>query len=121
LKHLPLDCATVTLEEGLSVWLALVGTVVLFFFIFPQYQLHRVMVLSKAEKIRTFSQHIESALDNAIKDPTAEQIEYIKDLLELKDMLQKIPEWPFDTKSLVGVISTTLLPILLTIVQRALA
>jgi hypothetical protein len=99
-------------------WLTFAGCVVVAFFIFPQYRLHIAMSNAKANKIRTFSKTLSIELDKAIKHPTSDQIAYVKEAFEIYQHLIEMPEWPFNTRSFLSLLSAVIIPILLSIIQQ---
>jgi hypothetical protein len=102
-------------------WLTLAGCIVIAFFVFPQYRLHVAMSNAKANKIRTFTTSLSKALDDAIKKPTSEQIAYVKELFEIYQYLIQMPEWPFNTRNFISLLSAVILPILLSIIQQVIS
>jgi hypothetical protein len=110
-------------EMGMMVegWLIFAGIVVIAFFIFPQYRIHIAMKNAKADKIRIFSSHISETLENAISNPSSEKIAYVKELFELYKYLLDMPEWPFNTKSFISLVTVIVIPVLLSIVQHLIS
>lgn len=102
-------------------WLTFAGCIVVAFFIFPQYRLHTAMANTKANKIRVFVRNLSNALEKAIKDPTSEQIAYVKELFEIYRHLIEMPEWPFNARNFLSLLSAVIIPILLSIVQLFIA
>lgn len=102
-------------------WLTLAGCIVVAFFIFPQYRLHIAMSIAKANKIRTFATSLSKALDTAIRKPTSDQVAYVKELFEIYQHLIQMPEWPFNARNLISLLSAVILPILLSILQQVLS
>lgn len=44
----------------------------------------------------------------------------VKELLELETRVKGINSWPFDMKNLAGVLSAVILPLLLTVIDKAI-
>lgn len=99
-------------------WLTFAGLVVVGFFIFPQYRLHIAMSNAKANKLRTFSTTLSKALDKAIQHPTSDQIAYVKELFGIYQCLIEMPEWPFNARSFLSLLSAVVFPILLSVIQQ---
>ena len=99
-------------------WLTFGGCIVVAFFIFPQYRLHIAMSNAKANKIRTFATTLSKELDKAIKHPTSDQIAYVKQLFEIYQHLTEMPEWPFNARSFLSLLSVVIIPILLSVIQQ---
>jgi hypothetical protein len=98
-------------------WLIVAGCIVVIFFLFPQYRIHIAMVNAKANKIRAYSPHLSYALEKAISEPSSGQVAYVKELFELYKYLTEMPEWPFNTRVFITLISAVIIPIILSIVQ----
>lgn len=98
-------------------WLILGGCIVIAFFVFPQYRLHVAMSNAKANKIRTFTATLSKELDKAITQPTSKQTAYVKELFEIYRHLIEMPEWPFNARSVLSLLSAVIIPILLSVIQ----
>ncbi|MBS1682240.1 MAG: hypothetical protein JST48_11055 [Bacteroidetes bacterium] len=99
------------------VWLSIGALMIFGFFILPQLGIHRIMSNEKSQRMRTFSHHLEEAMDKSLKDPTSENMQRLRELFELQQHLSNMNEWPFDANSLWQLISALLIPIALTLLE----
>lgn len=104
----------------LIAWLSFASLVLILFFVIPQYSIHMAMTNAKVQKIRTFSNHLSEAIETCIECPTSDKVERVKELFEIYDHLLQMPEWPFNLRSLVSIISAVILPVILSVVQKLL-
>jgi hypothetical protein len=98
-------------------WLAFGAVIVLAFFIVPQYGIHVAMVRAKHEKLHVLAAYLSSTFEEVISNPKPERTEHVEKLVELHSYLNKMPEWPFDTKVFASVISAIILPVGLAVLQ----
>jgi hypothetical protein len=98
-------------------WSAATGVAILLGFVMPQIGIHRLMVKAKHEKLRIVTRHIETATDNALSEPSAENLGRLKDLYEIQKRLIDMSEWPFNWKALWQLITAVFVPLMLHFVQ----
>ncbi len=51
------------------------------------------------------------------KDPTPDNVKKLKEMNEFSSLILKIPSWPFDTKSLLSVLGTIVIPVIIILIQ----
>lgn len=121
LTFVPLVVAAIIspLMEDLSilVWLG-AGTVAIFgFFLLPQIGIHRIMAYEKQQRLLSFSAHLEEAMERSLKEPTAENMQRLKDYFELQEHLKNMHEWPFNVSTLWQLITALFIPVILAILE----
>ncbi len=99
------------------VWLGLAALLIFGFFLLPQMGIHRVMVNEKTNRMSTFTHHLEEAMDRTLKDPSAENMQRLKELFEVQNHLKGMNEWPFDFNSIWQLITALIIPIVLAAVE----
>ena len=93
------------------------GLFVIGYFIFPQIKIHDLMSKYKYKRIREFSKHLDSALEEVMNQPSRAKLEHVRELFEVQKELNGMSEWPFDTKFLLTLISVIIIPILIVLIQ----
>jgi hypothetical protein len=121
LTFVPLVVAAIMspLMEDLTilVWLG-AGTLAIFgFFLLPQIGIHRIMAYEKQQRLLSFSAHLEDAMERSLKDPTAENMQRLKDYFELQEHLKNMHEWPFNVSTLWQLITALFIPVILAILE----
>jgi hypothetical protein len=121
LTFIPLVVAAILspLIEDLSIliWLG-AGTAAIFgFFLFPQIGIHRIMAFEKQQRLFSFSNHLEDAMERSLKEPTSENMQRLKELFELQSHLKNMNEWPFDMQTIWQLITALLIPVVLAILE----
>jgi hypothetical protein len=96
------------------------GFFVLFFFIFPQAKIHRIMMKVKHQKLRNFSIYLEEALEKVTEDPSRENLLKVKELFDIQHSLSQMGEWPFDTKLFFTILTGIAVPIIAALIQLIL-
>jgi hypothetical protein len=107
------------LMEDLSIliWLG-TGTLAIFcFFLLPQVGVHRIMAYEKQQRLLSFANHLEDAMERSLKEPTSENMQRLKELFELQAHLRDMNEWPFNVNTLWQLITALLIPVILTMLE----
>jgi hypothetical protein len=121
LTFIPLVVAAILspLIEDLSIliWLG-AGTAAIFgFFLFPQIGIHHIMAFEKRQRLFSFSNHLEDAMERSLKEPTSENMQRLKELFELQSHLKNMNEWPFDMQTIWQLITALLIPVVLAMLE----
>lgn len=95
------------------IWLGLAALFIFSFFILPQVGIHRIMRNEKTHRMYSFTRHLEAALDKTLNDPSAENMQHLKELFEVQNHLKGMHEWPFDFNSVWQLLTALIIPILL--------
>lgn len=95
------------------IWLGLAALLIFGFFILPQVGIHRIMRNEKTNRMFSFTRHLEAALDKTLIDPSAENMQHLKELFEVQNHLKGMHEWPFDFNSVWQLLTVLIIPILL--------
>ncbi|MBS1553337.1 MAG: hypothetical protein JSU09_00300 [Bacteroidetes bacterium] len=99
------------------IWVG-VGTVLIFcFFLLPQLGIHRIMALEKRQQLVSFSNHLEDALSKSMINPSAENMQRLKEMFELQSYLKSLNDWPFNVSAFWQLVSALLIPLLLVVLQ----
>lgn len=93
------------------IWIVLGGIIVLSIFILPQFKLHKSMIREKNKMIQDFAKHIEQATIRTIQDPSEDNIKHFEKLYAVQARLNAMSEWPFDSKALITLLTTVVIPI----------
>jgi hypothetical protein len=98
-------------------WLAIAVLAVLAFFIIPQYGVHKIMAKEKEQRIEAFAGHLETAMEESLRNPDQANMQKLRQLFELQHHLTQMNEWPFNYNALWQLITALLIPILLAVVD----
>lgn len=98
-------------------WLGVAGLLIFAFFLLPQVGIHRVMVNEKTNRMAGFTKHLEETMDQTLKDPSAENMQRLKELFEVQNHLKGMNEWPFDLTSIWQLLTALIIPIILAAVE----
>ncbi len=99
------------------IWLVLAAVLIFSFFLLPQVGVHRVMASEKTNRMASFMDHLEATMDSTLKDPSAENIQRLKELFELQNHLKAMNEWPFDLNSIWQLVTALIIPIILAAIE----
>lgn len=95
----------------------LFGAVVIFFFVFPQNKIHKIMSKVKHLKLRKFSIYLEESLESVTKDPSRRNVQKVRELFEIQRSLNGMGEWPFDTRLLIIILTGVAIPLIIGLLQ----
>lgn len=99
------------------IWLGVAAILIFAFFLLPQVGIHRVMVNEKTNRMAGFTQHLEETMDRTLKDPSAENMQRLKELFEVQNHLKGMNEWPFDLTSIWQLLTALIIPIILAAIE----
>jgi hypothetical protein len=75
------------------------------------------MVNEKTNRMSNFTHHLEGAIDRTLKDPSAENMQRLKELFEVQNHLKGMNEWPFDLTSIWQLLTALIIPIILAAIE----
>ncbi len=99
------------------IWLGVAAFLIFAFFLLPQVGIHRVMVNEKTNRMAGFTKHLEETMDRTLKDPSAENMQRLKELFEVQNHLKGMNEWPFDLTSIWQLLTALIIPIILAAIE----
>lgn len=102
----------------LVVWFALFGISILFYLFWPLYNIHKAMIREKDRKLNLISGELNALLGNSRLEQ--ENIQKIRNLLEIRGHLEQTNTWPFDMNKAVGILSALVIPLASILIDRAM-
>ena len=94
----------------------LFSLVIVAMFIVPQYNLHKLMVREKNNKMKGLGKKLDEALAAATAESaSSEHVRLANDILQLRKGLSEASEWPCEFKSLAMVLGSVLIPVLMAV------
>jgi len=99
------------------IWLGVAALLIFGFFLLPQIGIHRVMLHEKTNRMSSFTHHLEEAMDRTLKNPSAENMQRLKELFEVQNHLKGMNEWPFDFNSVWQLLTALIIPIILAAIE----
>lgn len=92
----------------------------MFVFVGPQWYIHRVMLSEKRERVRKFNGHFEEIVARIEQSPTEQNFRTFESLLNFRNKLTQMPEWPFNIQMFLGILGAIIIPILILILELLL-
>jgi len=94
------------------------GVILIFgFFLLPQVGVHRIMAFEKRQRLMSFTNHLEEAMEKSLREPTSENMQRLKELFDLQAHLKQMNEWPFNTNTLWQLITALLIPVVVALLE----
>lgn len=92
----------------------------LVWFFAVQWNIHRMMTEKKRSRLQNITTRLDAALKQpltAIDDGTMDRVRHLR---WLYDQIDDLPEWPFDTRTVMQVFTSSIVPIVVAILQLVL-
>jgi hypothetical protein len=99
------------------IWLGIAALLIFGFFLLPQVGIHQVMATEKTNRMAGFANHLEEAMERTLKDPSAENMQRLKELFEVQNHLKAMNDWPFDLNSVWQLLTALIIPIMLAAIE----
>ena len=94
------------------------GTFIILYFILPQINIHKTLVTIKRTRLKVLVQQIDHTFDNVAAEPTPENINQLRDLFHLQDIVNGKRSWSFGIGELLMLIGSVLIPLLLFVIEH---
>lgn len=101
----------------IAFWLIAISLLVIVYFLAPLLLVRNRISALKHEKISQFSARLEEAFREVTTDPTSESVEQLAVLLEIKEHLLRLNEWPFDSGAAISLVTATIIPIIAILIE----
>jgi hypothetical protein len=98
-------------------WLASGILLIFGFFLLPQVGVHRIMAFEKRQRLMSFTNHLEEAMERSLREPTSENMQRLRELFDLQAHLKGMNEWPFNTNTLWQLITALLIPVVVAVLE----
>jgi len=98
-------------------WLGAAAVMIFGFFLLPQVGIHRVMVREKSNRMEGFSKHLEEAMETTLQQPSAENMQRLRELFEVQNHLRSMNEWPFNLTSVWQLLTALVIPVMVAIAE----
>lgn len=100
-----------SLDSIIFIWLSVIGLFVALILPTAFFGLHNTMKKAKRDALVKFAEHLEKATRKVLENPTKENLEIIQAMFQFRKELENLPEWPFDFKTVITLVSTVLFPV----------
>lgn len=97
------------------------GTFIILYFILPQLNIHKTLVTIKRTRLKALVQRIDDTFDNVASKPTVDNINQLRDLFHLQDIVNGRRTWSFGIGELTMLIGSVLIPLLLFVIEHFLS
>ena len=75
------------------------------------------MANEKQQRLVSFASHLEDAMERSLKEPTPENMQRLKDYLELQAHLRNMNEWPFNVSTVWQLVTALFIPVILAMLE----
>jgi hypothetical protein len=96
------------------------GVFIVLYFVLPQLNIHKTLVTIKRTRLKVLVQQIDRTFDTVTTEPSAENINQLRDLFQLQGIVNGKRSWSFGTGELLILIGSVLTPLLLFLLNHFL-
>lgn len=95
-----------------------VGAMLIFsFFIFPQFGVHKIMAAEKKRSLIMLAEPLDTAIRQSLKDPTTENTNRLKELIDLQASIRGMNDWPFNINTMWQLVTALMIPLILAVLE----
>ena len=93
------------------------GAFIILYFIVPQINIHKTLVGVKHQRLKALVEQLDHTFDLVASEPSPENINRLRDLFQLQDIVNGKRSWAFGMGELLMLIGSVLVPLLLFMVD----
>jgi hypothetical protein len=98
-------------------WYVFFGLLLIFYFVLPQYGIHRMIVDTKRQKVKTFSSKLRTVAERAFADPVKENVSCLRSMFDIQRQLDEMSEWPFGSYEVVHISLIVVIPLTVVLLE----
>jgi len=106
------------LTDKLSIiWFSSFAVILLLYFILSQYIIHRMMTKAKRDNLGTFSAILRSTAQEALKNPTKQNIICLRAIIDIQRQIDDMCQWPFGIYEILHIVLIVIIPLVVVILE----
>jgi len=99
------------------IWFTSFALILLGYFILPQYNIYKIIVKTKREKLEVFSSRLRAKAEETFRNPTYENFTYLNKMLGVQERLDEMSEWPFGSYEILHIVLIIIIPLMVLILE----
>lgn len=88
------------------------------YFVLPQRNIHKTLVKIKSQRLKSLVHQIDITFDKVSANPTPDNINQLKELFHLQNIVNGKKAWTFGTNELLILLGTILVPLVIFIAKH---
>jgi hypothetical protein len=98
-------------------WYVFFGLLLIFYFVLPQYGIHRMIIETKKQKVNTFSSKLRAVAEKAFANPVKENVSCLRSMFDIQRQLDEMSEWPFGSYEVVHISLIVVIPLVVVLLE----
>lgn len=98
-------------------WFSFFALLLLFYFIFPQYSIHQMIMKTKRKKLEIFSKQMSAKAKEALSSPTDDNILFLRNFLDIEHRFDEMCVWPFGSYELLHIVLIVIIPFMVVLLE----
>lgn len=106
------------LTDTLSIiWFSSFAVILLLYFIMSQYIIHRMMTKAKRDNLGTFSAILRSTAQEALQNPTKQNILCLRAIIDIQRQIDDMCQWPFGIYEILHIVLIVIIPLVVVLLE----
>ncbi len=93
------------------------GIIFILYFIIPQWNIHKTLLKLKRDRLNKLVKQVDSAFDQVAQNPTRENIQQLRSLFEVQQVVNGKSPWSFGITELLVLLGSVIVPLLILIID----
>lgn len=99
------------------VWFSSFAILLAAYFILPQYSVRQILIKTRKERLEIFTSKLGAKAEETLRNPTSENTECLKNLLDVQSQLDEMSEWPFGSYELAHIALIIIVPLIVVVLE----
>lgn len=99
------------------VWFSSFAILLAAYFILPQYSVRQILIKTRKERLEIFTSKLGAKAEETLRNPTSENTECLKNLLDVQSQLDEISEWPFGSYEVAHIALIIIVPLIVVVLE----
>ena len=93
------------------------GIFFMLYFIIPQWNVHKTLIKLKQKRLRKLVKQVDSTFDKVAQNPTRENIQQLRSLFEVQQVVNGKSPWSFGITELLVLLGSVIVPLIILIID----
>jgi hypothetical protein len=93
------------------------GIIFMLYFIIPQWNVHKTLLKLKRDRLRKLVKQVDSTFDEVARNPTRDNIQQLRSLFEVQQVVNGKSPWSFGTTELLVLLGSVIVPLIILIIE----
>ena len=94
------------------IWFSSFAIILAAYFILPQYSVRQILAKTRKERLKVFTSRLKAKAEETLENPTKENAECLKNLLDVQNQLDEMSEWPFGSYEVAHIALIIIVPLI---------